>query len=79
MTMPRMICLALFLLPGVGSAATLRILPAEMSLVGAQTRHRLVVVAEDGKEIVADVTGQARLTSSASAVTWACCAWPRKP
>ncbi|MFO0876742.1 MAG: DUF1553 domain-containing protein [Gemmataceae bacterium] len=66
--MPRMICLALFLLPGVGSAATLRILPAEMSLVGAQTRHRLVVVAEDGKEIVADVTGQARLTSSASAV-----------
>ena len=48
--------------------AELRILPADMTLTGPHGSQRLVVVAEKNSQATADLTHQARFTSSNPAV-----------
>ncbi len=49
-------------------AAELRVLPADVSLTGPRASQRLVVVAEEGGKVVADVTPDATFASSQPAV-----------
>jgi hypothetical protein len=56
------------LIPGVVSAAELRLLPADTTLVGPHAQQRLIVVAEDGGKVVGERTAQATFASSNPAV-----------
>jgi Protein of unknown function (DUF1553)/Protein of unknown function (DUF1549) len=50
--------------PIAGQAATLRILPSEVTLDGATARQRVVVIDEDGGRARADVTATAKLRAN---------------
>src|SRR5207244_11042303 len=72
LTMLPAIILACFSLgnghPSAASAAALRLLPAETTLVGSLGSQRLILLAQVGGQSVSDVTSQAEFTSSNSAV-----------
>src|SRR5690348_13191180 len=53
---------------GGSAAADLKILPADIPLTGPHAAQQLLVVAEDGGRVTADLTAKARLTSSNPAV-----------
>jgi hypothetical protein len=53
---------------GSAAAADLKILPADIPLSGPHAGQRLLVVAEDGGAVTADLTAKARLASSNPAV-----------
>ena len=57
-----------FSLPGLASAADLKILPGDITLTGPHAAQRLLVVADDGGVVVRDRTPQAQFTSANPAV-----------
>ncbi len=62
------ICLLLLVWPTFAWSATPRILPEKVTLTGPRASQRLLVVAQDGADIVADRTSQATFSSSAPSV-----------
>ena len=55
-------------MPGLASAADLKILPGDITLTGPHAAQRLLVVADDGGVVVRDRTPQAQFTSANPAV-----------
>jgi hypothetical protein len=55
---------ALVLLPSATRAAELRLMPADVTLAGPHASQRLIVVAEEGGQVVADRSPDAKFTSS---------------
>lgn len=67
--MKKLLVCAISLLSGAPVwAAELKVLPAELTLTGPHAKHGVIVVADDNGKVVADLTGQAKFTSSNSAV-----------
>jgi hypothetical protein len=65
--MLRLLAIATFTLlctAGGAAAADLKILPADVTLTGPHAGQRLLVVAEDGGKVTADLTGRAKFASS---------------
>jgi hypothetical protein len=58
----------LFCAASGATAAELKILPADIPLTGPHAGQRLLVVAEDRGQVLADLTGKAKVTSSNPAV-----------
>ena len=59
---------SLLLLTPVLDAATLRVLPGDVTLTGPNASQRLLVVDADGNEVRADLTSKATFRSSAPAI-----------
>jgi hypothetical protein len=69
--MPRTLLLCAVLacaVPGAAAGAELKVLPSNLPLDGPGASQRLLIVVEEGKQLVGDRTGQAKFASSNPAI-----------